>query len=282
MRDETEYKNGLPWNLIRSQKPNGKPNKKAGSLVDGNGSYVLFDNEGKVLRNATVKNGLYEGIVSDYKSGKPHHQISYVHGLKSGPAKYYYDNGALMRNEIFVNDTLEGHSVSYWSDGKMQREGDYHKGEKVKGTWYFIGAQGVRTIQKDPVYETDETKSIRFPDAKMVSNSLVYSRSDETYIFAEVQPAYPGGEAAFFKYLQENIKYPQMAKEMNKQGTVYVSFEINRLGFVVNARVVKGVDPLLDKEALRVMKSMPNCSPGYMNGGPVRVSVTLPIKFVLQ
>ena len=282
VRDEIEYKNGLPWNLVRSQKSNGKHNKKSGSLVDGNGSYVLFDNNGKAIRKATEKNGLYEGIVYDYRGGKPVRQINYVHGLKSGESKYFYDNGSLMRKENFVNDTLEGHSVSYWNDGKMNREGDYHKGEKVKGTWYSINSQGVRTLQKDQENEEKKSEPARFPDAMMVSNSLIYSPSDEIYSFAEIMPSYPGGETEFFNYLKRTTKYPQMAKEMNKQGTVLVSFVVNRLGFIESAKVVKSVDPLLDKEAMRVIQSMPSWAPGYMNGGPVRVTIVQPIKFVLK
>lgn len=99
--------------------------------------------------------------------------------------------------------------------------------------------------------------------------------------FAEVDPAFPGGEAAMGEWIQKNIVYPEMAKEMGEQGTVYVQFVVNRDGSIVDVVIVRGVSESLDNEAKRVVKKMPKWSPGEQAGKPVRVRFTLPINFRL-
>jgi TonB family protein len=109
-------------------------------------------------------------------------------------------------------------------------------------------------------------------------------KADSTYFFAEQMPSYPGGEQAFYKYLQNNIHYPDSAKIFGIQGTVYIGFSIEKDGSVSNVREQKGVvgGPDLSAEAIRVLAAMPPWTPGTMNGEPVRVSVTQPIRFTLD
>jgi len=97
--------------------------------------------------------------------------------------------------------------------------------------------------------------------------------------FAEVDPQFPGGESAMIKFIQENVTYPELSREMGEQGTVYVQFVVNTDGSIQNVRVLKGVSELLDKEAVRVIKKMPNWSPGKQNGEPIRVRYQIPIRF---
>ena len=84
------------------------------------------------------------------------------------------------------------------------------------------------------------------------------------------------------KFLQQNIKYPKEAQEQGKQGRVIVQFVVNKDGSIVNDSIVRSVDPLLDAEALRVVRSMPNWTPGKQKGKPVRVRFTLPVTFHLN
>ena len=106
----------------------------------------------------------------------------------------------------------------------------------------------------------------------------------ETKIFEVVEqmPSFPGGQAALFEFLSKNIRYPVVAEENGIQGRVIVTFVVERDGSITDVRVVKSVDPSLDKEAVRVTKSMPHWNPGMQNGGPVRVKFTLPVTFRLQ
>lgn len=94
-------------------------------------------------------------------------------------------------------------------------------------------------------------------------------------------PEFPGGEDAFAKYIDDNKQYPIMALENDIQGTVYVQFVIDEEGNVINPEILRGVDPLLDKEALRVVGSSPKWKPAKMGGKLVRANLTVPVKFQL-
>ena len=95
-------------------------------------------------------------------------------------------------------------------------------------------------------------------------------------------PTFPGGEAALLQYIGKNMKYPVIAQENGIQGRVIVSFVIEKDGHVADVTVVRGVDPALDKEAIRVVSAMPRWRPGEQRGKPVRVKYTLPVTFRLN
>ena len=104
----------------------------------------------------------------------------------------------------------------------------------------------------------------------------------QVFFIVEEMPEFPGGEAALRRFIANSIKYPQIAQENGIQGRVYVQFVVERDGSVSNASVARGVDASLDKEALRVVNSLPKWKPGMQRGKPVKVSYTVPINFVLQ
>ncbi len=105
----------------------------------------------------------------------------------------------------------------------------------------------------------------------------------EVFFIVEEMPTFNGGDQnEFRKFIQQNLKYPQIAAENGISGRVFVYFVVNEKGEVTSARVVRGVDPSLDKEALRVVMSSPKWTPGKQRGKPVRVAFTFPIVFVLQ
>ena len=105
---------------------------------------------------------------------------------------------------------------------------------------------------------------------------------DIPYTIVEDQPEFPGGAAALYEYLSKNIKYPAICRENNIQGRVVVVFIVNRDGSIVEPEVVKSVNPMLDKEALRVISNMPKWKPGLQFGKPVRVKFTVPVNFRLN
>ncbi|HOY32044.1 MAG TPA: TonB family protein [Bacteroidales bacterium] len=106
----------------------------------------------------------------------------------------------------------------------------------------------------------------------------------ETPIFTVVEemPSFPGGDEARIKFLTENIKYPQMAKESGIQGTVYVTFVVDEKGKVADVRVLRGIGGGCDEEAVRVVKLMPAWNAGKQSGKPVRVQFNMPIRFTLS
>ncbi len=97
----------------------------------------------------------------------------------------------------------------------------------------------------------------------------------------EQMPQFPGGPAALMEYLSKNIRYPEEAHKKNIQGRVIVTFVVEKDGSIADARVVRSIDPLLDAEALRVVNSMPNWTPGIQRGKAVRVKYTIPVTFKL-
>jgi len=104
----------------------------------------------------------------------------------------------------------------------------------------------------------------------------------QIFMVVESMPEYPGGEAALYKFLAENIKYPQMAKESGIQGRVFVTFVVERNGAVTDVRILRGIGGGCDEEAIRVVTNMPQWTPGKQRGKSVRVQYNLPVKFTLQ
>jgi protein TonB len=104
----------------------------------------------------------------------------------------------------------------------------------------------------------------------------------QVFFIVEDMPEFPGGEMALRTYIANAIKYPVIAQENGIQGKVYVTFVVGKDGSVSNASIARGVDPSIDKEALRVVNTLPKWKPGKQRGKPVNVSYTVPINFVLQ
>ena len=105
---------------------------------------------------------------------------------------------------------------------------------------------------------------------------------EEVYIIVEQMPGFPGGEEALLKYISDHIEYPTMAVERGIEGRVTVRFVVNKDGYVQDVTVIRGVHELLDKEAVRVIQSLPRWNPGKQNGVAVAVYYNVPVNFTLQ
>ena len=114
-------------------------------------------------------------------------------------------------------------------------------------------------------------------DADEPSSQKAVVSQDSIHRVTEVMPQYPGGPNEMMKYIQENIKYPQSAKDNKIEGRVYVSFVVEKDGSITNAAVMRGIDKECDAEALRVVSSMPKWNPGQHKGEVVRTQFTIPI-----
>ncbi|MBN1107697.1 MAG: energy transducer TonB [Bacteroidales bacterium] len=104
----------------------------------------------------------------------------------------------------------------------------------------------------------------------------------EPFVVVEEMPMFPGGETELLKYIGEHTNYPEVAKENNIQGRVIVRFCVTAKGTVSQISVLKGVDPELDKEAVRVVSTLPTFKPGKQGGKPVPVWYMVPITFTLK
>ena len=111
---------------------------------------------------------------------------------------------------------------------------------------------------------------------------LATSKADTVYQTVDEMPKFPGGEQAMFKFIAENVKYPQEAKDKNIAGRVFVNFVVEKDGSVSSATILRGIGGGCDDEAMRVVKSMPKWTPGKQKGKPVRVSYIIPFMFKLD
>lgn len=130
--------------------------------------------------------------------------------------------------------------------------------------------------------EADDNTEFEIRDLEPTVVEEEEPAEQEVFIIVEQMPLFPGGEEALRRYLATEVKYPVIAQENGIQGRVFVKFVIMPDGSVSNVEVARPFDPNLDKEAVRVVKSMPKWTPGKQRGKAVRVSYTVPINFVLQ
>ena len=107
-------------------------------------------------------------------------------------------------------------------------------------------------------------------------------KEDQVFVVVESMPSFPGGNVELLKYLNSNLKYPSLAKEMGISGRVFVSFVVEKDGSVTDIQILRGIGGGCDEEAIRVVKSMPKWIPGKQRNIPVRVRFNLPVKFTLM
>ena len=137
-------------------------------------------------------------------------------------------------------------------------------------------------VQESTIQASDDTQAA--VEVKYTPVEVEEEEVEEQQIFQVVEemPEFPGGMGECMKFLGKNIKYPTISQENGVQGRVIVQFVVNRDGSIVDPVVVRGVDPYLDKEALRVISMMPKWKPGKQRGKAVRVKYTVPVMFRLQ
>lgn len=191
--------------------------------------------------------------------------------IKKGKCYYYYDNDSLRSFGNFVDNEKEGLWKFYWEDGKANQEGTYKVG-KPHGEWLYYRADG--SLSSREQYEVGERLSSEWYDES--GKAFTPKETDE------YDPEFPGGEAALMRYIADNVKYPEISMEMAEQGTVYIQFVVEEDGELTSFKVIRGVSDALDKEALRVMKSMPKWKPGFLHNRKQKVRFTLPVTFSLR
>ena len=161
-------------------------------------------------------------------------------------------------------------------DEEVKAEDEIKSQDELKETQTAFG-------QTDFDKGTDDRNVIReHKEEVIVEKKEEVKEPEKVFTAVEQMPQFPGGEAELMKYLSKNIKYPTMAMENNIQGRVVVQFVVTKTGSIGEVKVVRSVDRDLDREAIRVCKSLPKFTPGKMNGQAVNVWYTLPVNFKLQ
>ena len=133
-------------------------------------------------------------------------------------------------------------------------------------------------------FDMEATDDTEYDFTSMIGDDDEEIEEEEVFYIVEDMPTFNGGDPAteFRKYIAQNLRYPEIAAENGISGRVIVQFAVNKVGTVVDAVVVRSVDPALDKEAIRVVMSSPKWAPGKQRGKAVKVLFTFPINFVLQ
>lgn len=149
-----------------------------------------------------------------------------------------------------------------------------------EGPSYFkdLGAYIDELLQK----ATWNTVKPQVPDAPERSTVMPVEPKQETFSMVEQMPEFPGGQAAMMKFLSEELRYPNEARDKNISGKVIVKFVVDTEGYIKNAEVIRGIGAGCDEEALRVVRKMPRWKPGKQNGKAVNVFFHLPVSFVLK
>jgi protein TonB len=160
-------------------------------------------------------------------------------------------------------------------DDEVKPEDELKSQDEIMNSKVAVGALNV--VGNDESGEVLKAKEV-------IATEPVKPKEEENKVFdvVEQMPSYPGGMGALMQYLSSHIKYPVIAEENGIQGRVICTFVVERDGSITDVRIAKSVDPSLDKEAMRVVSSMPKWIPGKQNGSAVRVKYTLPVTFRLQ
>ncbi|MHB9141695.1 MAG: TonB family protein, partial [Paludibacter sp.] len=163
-----------------------------------------------------------------------------------GKFKEWYNNGQISKEIDYRNWKFDGQLLTYWENGHLKRRDNYESGKFVDGKCFDSAGNEIK------------------------------------YFPYEIRPQFPGGEQVLFSYISRMLRYPVYAQEHRITGRVVVNFYVEKDGRIDNLTIVRSVSPELDSEALRVIISMPNWTPGLQDGNPVRVLYTLPISFKIK
>lgn len=203
---------------------------------------------------------------------------------------------------LFKRSMKDG-AFKLWKDGKPYLE-FYFKQNKPVGIWKMwkddvLMAELNLDVPRPPKPKRPEPviREVNLADPNSIDDPVAIdpgiapapppkaaqsSNGKENFTFVEQMPEFPGGQAKMMEYLSKNIHYPQEAIKSGISGPVYLKFIVTEIGEIEQVEVVRKLNPLLDREAVRVVKSMPKWKPGKQNGKAVRVYYTLPIRFALQ
>ncbi len=180
----------------------------------------------------------------------------------------------------------------------VTKEGKISDIKIIRGVSPSLDAEAIRVVNSMPLWEpgkiNDEKVDVKYTlpvtfrlqkenaTTNEISDIEAFDPKDQVFTVVERMPQFPGGEEALLKFISSSIKYPKIAQENGIQGRVICDFIVNTDGSINDIRIVRGVDPSLDQEALRVLSESPQWTPGTQRGKAVRVKYTVPITFRIE
>lgn len=280
---DVRYRNALISNIISN------------GFITGTKGWQLFAQPEGTVPNSVVftklKNGYDEYpsfafILSNSTTGKRYLAI-YSFDSYETPILVYSTNVVLQGDikSVSYNRRRKTYSVKYANavSRKPSNTGDVTAATKTEAKTEKVS----KVENKDLSNSDNDNKTTSVNAGVQTGQHVEAARVDDTdntvYSTPDVSPSFAnGGEAGLMRYLSANLKYPPAALAANVQGRVVVSFVVEKDGNIKSAKIIKGVDPELDREALRVVLSMPRWNPGMRAGRPVRTQYTLPVSFRLR
>ncbi|RKQ49820.1 protein TonB [Roseivirga pacifica] len=183
---------------------------------------------------------------------------------------------------IYTPETMGDPTASYWDNPEIPiTEFDEPEPPKPKKQFQLVEVDDVEEVIEEieidiDFNETDVLDEITFEEIKDEEVK------EEPFVIAEVQASFPGGTAAWGKYLRKNLKYPRQAQRMGIEGKVQLSFLVDASGNISDIKVVRGIGDACNNEAVRVLKNSPQWNPGLQRGRPVKSPMSIFIHFILK
>lgn len=210
-------------------------------------------------------------------------------GAKKGEQCYYYPDGTIKETDVYAlfydekNSKVTSYLVSeklMYPDGKVQEEvAISYKGSKREETYDRKGYFPNGSIQFHETRDVKDAYSLTFYDEA----GNIITETPNNFTPYMTMPEYPGGQGELLYFLSESVQYPEECQKKGIQGKVICQFTVAKNGKIEDVRVVRsGGHPLLDREAMRVLRSMPKWKPGTKRGKPIRVKYTVPVNFALE
>lgn len=208
-------------------------------------------------------------------------------------------------NEVWSTNCMVNRAITYYYLGDTCKFCDdleyaFNSGDTTAARLFKENCATTRIIEKVPdsikrIYPKAKYLEIRHTKCNPDSTVTLFSRDSKSTwsedisisyqdasVIVEEMPLFPGGDTALFQFISQNIKYPIKARDAGIQGTVIVTFIIDKIGYIRNVKVISGIGGGCDEEAIRIVKLMPKWKPGTQNGKPVNVKFNVPIQYYLS
>ena len=236
-----------------------------GLIVIGIGAYSYLSVQAYIAEQAAITDQASQELVAfvDQAEEEPEEEVQ---------EKVEMPEPEALPEEIL--NTVKVTELLIAKDEEVKKEDEIKTADELKKTETAFGST-------DFDQGTDDRNVVREYKNEVIVEEKK-PEPEKVFTAVEQMPQFPGGDAALMKYLSNNINYPQVAMENGVQGRVIVQFVVTKNGTVGEVKVIRSVDRDLDKEAVRLCKSLPKFIPGKMNGQAVNVWYTLPITFKLQ
>ncbi len=249
-------------------------------------SFEQFNEDGVLILKGNLRKKVKHGVwFKYYDNGTICSEITYRSDTICGVYRCRNQNGRLMIEMQCFDSNVVNPPLVWNVKGKLLKRGDVEYNDIIRD--YFPAE-----LIDDPTQYIDITDDPRFLNVDEQEVELIEEADSSklklyqgpVFVFAEEMPRFVGGESTLVRYLSENIIYPESARRMEIQGTVYVNFIVRSDGSITDVTVLKAVQGASDisAEAIRVIAAMPKWIPGTMHGKPVDVRMSLPIRFILQ